>query len=237
MKGKRDIRKILSTLLVFILLFSSFTAFTEKNLNEGVNSLKEELEEQAKKKIHPDVQKAIDKNEDVEVLVYLKDRVFDAVSKVSTGSGTIKGRVSIDGEDLDDPEIEHKPIKETFIGSDISIEAKIKDDVSIVESQLYVKQDSSKYWIVLPLKLESAAFNFFHWYETEARYDKGQVLITNDYGENWTKIGPEYSGDGKSWEEVSIDLNDYIGSKDPVFIGFRFTARGEKPTSLGVGWI
>lgn len=271
--------------------------------------------------------------------------VFDAVSKVSTGSGTIKGRVSIDGEDLDDPEIEHKPIKETFIGSDISIEAKIKDDVSIVESQLYVKQDSSKYWIVLPLKLESGnekegiykgtipadlvkepgisykikardfggniveteeykigvkfgilpdeyetnfddyplgwkiagewewgtpsdsggpkpyagenligtkldgkysnkqdsllitppidlrnenlesvAFNFFHWYETEARYDKGQVLITNDYGENWTKIGPEYSGDGKSWEEVSIDLNDYIGSKDPVFIGFRFTS-------------
>ncbi|MEY8304989.1 hypothetical protein [Anaerosalibacter bizertensis] len=36
MKGKRDIRKILSTLLVFILLFSSFTARGEKPTSLGV---------------------------------------------------------------------------------------------------------------------------------------------------------------------------------------------------------
>ena len=272
--------------------------------------------------------------------------VFDAVSEISTGSGTIKGRVIIDGEDIDDPEIEHEAMRECFIGADIPIEAKIKDDISIVDTQLFVKQDSSKYWIVLPMELESgnekegiykgtipadlikepgisykikvrdfggniveteeynikvkfgilpgeyktdfetyplgwtlggdwewgtpspniggpkpysgekligtkldgnypnnsdsllitppidlrdenideASFKFFHWYETENRYDKGQILITNDYGEKWTEIGPMYSGDGKTWEEVAIDLKEYLGSKNPIFIGFRFTS-------------
>src|SRR5699024_2928562 len=71
---------------------------------------------------------------------------FDAISEVSTGTGTIKGKVLIDGEDLEDPEIHHDPIEnDCFIGSDIPVEARITDDVSIVEAELMMKTTGTKY--------------------------------------------------------------------------------------------
>ncbi len=270
--------------------------------------------------------------------------IFDAISEVSTGTGTIKGKVLIDGEDIEDPEIHHDPIDEDcFIGSDIPIEARITDDVSIVEAELMIKTTGTKYWYHVPMtrtsgdvkdgiyesiipaelikvpgfeykikardydgnivytddysvkvkfgivpgeydtdfenypigwtldgewewgepvgepiphsgtklvgtaldgnyssssdsllitppidlrdeNLPTASLRLFHWYETENRYDKGQVYITNDYGENWIPIGPEYTGEKKEWEGLFVDLNEYIGSKDPVFVAFRLTS-------------
>lgn len=270
---------------------------------------------------------------------------FDAVSQISIGTGTITGQVLIDGEDMDAPQIIHEPITECFSGSDMPIEARIIDDISILEAKLLVKNENMTEWEMLDMKLKSgdikdgiygatiphsmivesgfiyklqvkdfadnliespeynvsvvfgivpdqyetdfesypigwtltedwewgepvgepapyngtkvlgtnlsgnysnssnsllvtppmdlrdenlpsATLRLFHWYETENRYDKGQVYVTNDYGETWIPVGPEYTGDGKAWNEIIVNLGEYIGSQDPVFVGFRLTSDG-----------
>ena len=270
---------------------------------------------------------------------------FDAVSATTTGRGTIKGKVTAEGEDLGDPIIEHEQaVTEAFVGSDIEITANISDDVSIVEAELLVKQENKTYWLTIPMNrtsgdykngvysatitydllqepgfvykikardyggnvtvtddykvsvkfgiapgeykqgfenypagwifdgawewgvpsgpspapfegeklagtvlngtypsstnswlitppidlrdgnIESATLRFYEWYEMENNYDKGYVLITSDYGQTWTQVGPIRTGDGKAWKESVINLAPYAGSQDPVFVAFRLTS-------------
>ncbi len=270
--------------------------------------------------------------------------VFDAVSEVSTGTGIIKGKVLVDGEDVEDPQIYHDPIEEDrYLGSDIPIKARITDDVSVVEAELMVKTIGTKHWYHIPMSrisgnvkdgiykgeisseiievpgfvykikvrdydenivytdeynvnvkfgivpgeyetdfekyptgwtlkgdwewgeptlvptphsgtkvvgtvldgkyksnsdsllitpaidlrdknLPSASLRLFHWYEVEDYYDMGQIYISNDYGKNWTPVGPKYTGKSEEWQGLFINLDKYIGSKDPVFVAFRFTS-------------
>ena len=71
--------------------------------------------------------------------------------------------------------------------------------------------------------LTFAQFRVSQWYDMENNFDKGFVYVTNDYGETWTQAGPVYTGTQTEWKEILIDLNPYIGSKDPVFLAFRMT--------------
>lgn len=78
-----------------------------------------------------------------------------------------------------------------------------------------------------------AQFRINQWYDLENNYDKGFVYVTNDYGETWTQVGPTYTGTQTEWKEIAINLNEYIGSPNPVFIAFRMTtnASGQR-----AGW-
>ncbi|MBZ2175131.1 S8 family serine peptidase [Schnuerera sp. xch1] len=269
---------------------------------------------------------------------------FEAVSQVASGTGIIEGKVLKEGEDLEDLVIEHEQeITEVYAGSEIEIEARITDDVSVVEAELLVKPEGKSYWFLVPMDrisgdhkdgiytgtithdmllgdglvykirardyageavvtqdynidinfgvvpdeytqgfednalgwtmegdwewgpavadfdpvpyegenlagtvlganhsnsaddwmitppidlrddtLEAATLRFNHWLNTYHDYDYGTVLVTNDYGETWTQIGPEYTGDLSNWQEVVVNLEDYIGSTNPVFVAFRF---------------
>jgi len=70
---------------------------------------------------------------------------------------------------------------------------------------------------------------FWHWYDTEASWDGGNVKISNDSGVTWTILGFPYSGTANSynpaipdepcftghgqgyWEKVSADISGYAG--------------------------
>ncbi|WP_325224081.1 S8 family serine peptidase [Schnuerera sp.] len=269
---------------------------------------------------------------------------FEAVSEIATGTGYIKGKVLKEGEDLEDIIIEHEQkITEVYAGSEIEIEARITDDVSVLEAELLVKPAGKSYWFLVPMdrisgdhkdgiyegtitydmligdniiykirardyagevvvsqdykidvsfglvpdeytqgfednalgwtmegvwewgpavegfdpipyegenivgtnlgsnhsnsaddwlitppidlrdtNLDSTTLRFHHWYNTYNYYDYGEVLVTNDFGENWIQIGPDYYGASEDWEEVVINLEEYIGSTNPVFVAFRF---------------
>ncbi|WMM26777.1 S8 family serine peptidase [Tissierella sp. MB52-C2] len=85
-------------------------------------------------------------------------------------------------------------------------------------------------WMITPPidlrdgNLETASLRFYEWYEMENNYDKGYVLITNDYGETWTEARGIITGSAMNWKESLVNLGHYIGSKDPVFVAFRFTS-------------
>jgi len=76
----------------------------------------------------------------------------------------------------------------------------------------------------------SVSLIFWHWYDTEASYDGGNVKISTDNGSTWTILMPEggYTGTGntanplsgepiftghvqKYWEKETINLNAYAG--------------------------
>ncbi len=74
--------------------------------------------------------------------------------------------------------------------------------------------------------LDFAQFRVSHWYELENNRDKGTVYVSNDYGKTWNQAGPVYTGTQTQWKEIIINLNEYIGSPDPVYIAFRMTTDG-----------
>lgn len=70
--------------------------------------------------------------------------VFDAVSAVISGLGTISGQVTKDGEDTEAPVIEHEGPAEVFAGVPIALEATVTDDISVTEVTLeYQKEDGT----------------------------------------------------------------------------------------------
>ena len=81
-------------------------------------------------------------------------------------------------------------------------------------------------WLITPpidlrdRSLPTASLRFHHWYDIENRWDEGRIMITDDYGETWQQVGPVYTGSSNGWEEVMINLEDYIGSPNPIFVAF-----------------
>lgn len=71
--------------------------------------------------------------------------------------------------------------------------------------------------------MKSATLRFYHWYETVINWDFATVYVSDDYGENWIQASPQYSGDGRQWQEMLINLTDYIGSEDPIFVAFELS--------------
>lgn len=88
--------------------------------------------------------------------------------------------------------------------------------------------NSESQLLLPPLDLRDAteaSLRLFHWYETELNYDQGIVAVTNDYGENW-EVLQEFSGRDGQWRTLVIDLNDYAGSEQQVFVLFGFFSDG-----------
>lgn len=75
-----------------------------------------------------------------------------------------------------------------------------------------------------PIDLSSggAALKFWHWYDIEAGWDNAYVVATGDGGATWQILG-QYTGAGRNWREVSLDLSAYAGNP-AVFVAFYFVS-------------
>ncbi|WP_280770713.1 S8 family serine peptidase [Salipaludibacillus daqingensis] len=70
---------------------------------------------------------------------------------------------------------------------------------------------------------DAASLSLSHWYDIEAGWDYGYVNISSDFGETWETI-ETISQRGQEWENLYIDLNEYVGSDDPIFVAFELTS-------------
>jgi len=90
--------------------------------------------------------------------------------------------------------------------------------------------DFANDWLITPpidlrdSTLPSATLRFYEWYETEGDRDFIYLLISDDFGETWREARAPLSGDGMEWKEYVLDLRDYIGSQNPIFVAFRLTS-------------
>ena len=122
---------------------------------------------------------------------------FEAVSEIATGTGYISGRVLKEGEDLEDITIEHEQkITEVYAGSELEIEARITDDVSVLEAELLVKPAGKSYWFLVPMDRISGDHKDGIYkgsitydmligdsiiYKIRARDYAGEVVVSQDY--------------------------------------------------------
>jgi len=94
--------------------------------------------------------------------------------------------------------------------------------------------NSGDSWLISPpidlrnSSLKEATLRFYQWYETEYGYDFCNIFVSTDYKESWQELDYEFSGIGTEWKEAAVDLSDYIGSDDPVYVAFRFTSDRSK---------
>ncbi|WP_078594046.1 S8 family serine peptidase [Evansella clarkii] len=66
---------------------------------------------------------------------------------------------------------------------------------------------------------DEASVRLSHWFDYENGWDFGVAAVSGDYGENW-EIVHEVTSRDQQWRDLFIDLNDYAGSSDPVFVAF-----------------
>ncbi len=98
--------------------------------------------------------------------------------------------------------------------------------------------NSANSWLVSPpidlrsASLETASLRFYEWYNIAAS-DFGYLLVTNNFGETWTPVRPAITGVRTEWKEAMVNLNDYIGSANPVFVAFNFTSN---TSGQAAGW-
>jgi len=83
-------------------------------------------------------------------------------------------------------------------------------------------------WIELatPIDFSAAAaadLTFWHRYATEEDYDFCYVEVSDDNGATWNQVGPKYHGNSYGFQEVTLPLNDYVGTAG-FKVRFRFTS-------------
>ncbi|HLO02177.1 MAG TPA: S8 family serine peptidase [Symbiobacteriaceae bacterium] len=76
---------------------------------------------------------------------------YDAVAAVTTGLGTMSGRVLVGGDDLDEPTITHTPVTQLYMGFPARVQAIVADNVGITEVNLYVRRQGSTYFTMVPM--------------------------------------------------------------------------------------
>lgn len=83
-------------------------------------------------------------------------------------------------------------------------------------------------WIELatPIDFSSATaadLSFWHRYATEEDYDYCYVEVSDDNGATWHQVGPKYHGNSYGFQEVTLPLNDYVGTAG-FKVRFRFVS-------------
>jgi hypothetical protein len=90
------------------------------------------------------------------------------------------------------------------------------------------------------ITVTKAALCFYHWYETEAKFDGGNVKVSTDNGTTWAIVVPEggypvdktlglddepsFGGASGEWQYAVFDLSDYVG--ETVKVRFDFGSDG-----------
>lgn len=82
---------------------------------------------------------------------------FDAVSSVVSGLGKIKGAVSKEGEDTENPTLSHEPVTQSYKDMDLTLEATVSDNISVTSVTLkYQKADGT--WVDLAAERTSGDY-------------------------------------------------------------------------------
>ncbi len=95
--------------------------------------------------------------------------------------------------------------------------------VSHSPSNSYTDSPSGDYgnyrdtWIELATPIDFSAataadLSFWHRYSTEEDYDYCYVEVSDDNGATWHQVGPKYHGNSYGFQEVTLSLNDYVGT-------------------------
>ncbi|CEG27098.1 S8 family serine peptidase [Bacillus sp. B-jedd] len=148
--------------------------------------------------------------------------VYDAVLTVTVGMGTIKGNVTVEGEDSENPAFEHTPVTEADEGMQIDLSILARDNVSVESVVLKYKVNdgewktvqaertsgnhlSGDYFASIPAGVTEAGTLTYQWVITDF---VGNTVKTNEYNVTVSKgltIGyfEDFETEPVGWEIVA----------------------------------
>lgn len=98
---------------------------------------------------------------------------------------------------------------------------------------------TDSYLITPPIDLRDASVSeatlkFRHYYEMATNSTVARVMITDNNGEDWFDLTPDYyTGQSGDWQADSVDLSAYVGTQVPVYLSFTMVSGGYVD---GTGW-
>ncbi|HLO11051.1 MAG TPA: S8 family serine peptidase, partial [Pseudoneobacillus sp.] len=121
---------------------------------------------------------------------------YHAVQAIVSGLGTVSGKVTTLGDDIEKPVIDYTPIKLAFTNADIPLHVTVNDNISVHSVEAFVRKTGDEGWISIPLTQMSGDYK-------HGIYE-GSIpssLITTpgldyyyrvtDYGNNEVTTGPD----------------------------------------------
>ncbi|CAM4488733.1 S8 family serine peptidase [Paenibacillus phoenicis] len=75
---------------------------------------------------------------------------LNAVGSVLQGIGSVSGRVVTGGEDLDEPVLEHTPPTLIYEGFDLTLSARVSDEVAVTSVDFYAKEAGTSHYLYIP---------------------------------------------------------------------------------------
>ncbi|WP_048600647.1 S8 family serine peptidase [Rubeoparvulum massiliense] len=81
-----------------------------------------------------------------------------AVGSVVSGLGALNGRVLVEGDDLEEPVLNHTPVTFAFAGMDIPLIAEVSDNVGVVDVEAFARNKKDRHWTYLPMNRTSGDY-------------------------------------------------------------------------------
>jgi len=79
--------------------------------------------------------------------------VFDAVTHMISGFGTITGQVTTEGNDAGPPAVEHTPVESCYAEMDVPLLARATDDIAVYTTEIWVKAPEDEDWTIIEMSL------------------------------------------------------------------------------------
>ncbi|QUL99261.1 MAG: S8 family serine peptidase [Candidatus Fermentithermobacillus carboniphilus] len=115
------------------------------------------------------------------------------------GSGTVAGKVLQSGDDLEPPVVEHYPITEAFVGFDLPVTVRARDDVSVVSVELLARIQGEPAFTYVQMDRISGDHKdgvyqgIIPWYLFQENLNVEYFIRVRDFGGNVVRL-PEVDG-------------------------------------------
>ncbi|WP_223702243.1 cell wall-binding repeat-containing protein [Sutcliffiella deserti] len=139
---------------------------------------------------------------------------YDAVASIASGIGGISGQVLKQGVDEEEPVINHQPYQFGYSGLDFVLDTQISDNVSVVQADLYVRQDEQSDWEIVKQKRSSGDFrNGNYQVEVPLKYVK-------EPGFQYLIKAIDFSGNEAVTEIFNVEISFGINPSDSFEFNF-----------------
>ncbi|MDP4162259.1 MAG: S8 family serine peptidase [Bacillota bacterium] len=121
---------------------------------------------------------------------------YNAVKAINTGLGTVSGKVTTSGKDLEKPVIDYTPIKLAFTNADIPLHVSVNDNISVISVKAFVRKTGEQDWTSISLTQMSGDYKHGIY---EGAIPSSLVTTpgldyyfqATDYGNNQVTTGPD----------------------------------------------
>lgn len=140
---------------------------------------------------------------------------LDAIGAITTGIGSVSGKVRVGGNDDAAPVIDHTPATTVYMGKDVTLTATVSDNVSVTQVELFARVKGTDDYVYLPMTRTSGNYKSGEYRAVIPAYlldlaGLEYYIRATDYANNQTET-PVYAAEVSSGLKPG-DVQDFEGT-------------------------